>query len=255
MAREVRKPSSGIRWQLWLGLALLGAVGVSTAVAALQVQRFVTTDPQFVLSRERADALTVEGAAHASLSRIRRVFEPDFGRSVFSAPIAERRRRLLAIDWVEDASVSRVWPDRLVVRVRERTPVAFVSTRTGVLLIDSYGVLLEPPPQARFTFPVLGGIREEQSEEERRGRVKSLLRLQAELGDLAKDISEVNASEPDNLRLVAQVDKRAVELILGDANYARRYRNFLSHYPEIRKRSPGAKVFDLRLDDRITATE
>ena len=31
---------------------------------------------------------------------------------------------------------------------------------TRVLLIDSDGVLLEPPPQARFSFPVLGGITE-----------------------------------------------------------------------------------------------
>ena len=31
------------------------------------------------------------------------------------------------------------------------------------------------------------------------------------------------------------------------------YRNFINHYPEIRKRSPEAGAFDLRLDDRITA--
>jgi hypothetical protein len=44
-------------------------------------------------------------------------------------------------------------------------------------------------------------------------------------------------------------------LILGDGNYARRYQNFLSHYPEIRKRSAEVKTFDLRLDDRITAKD
>ena len=38
-------------------------------------------------------------------------------------------------------------------------------------------------------------------------------------------------------------------------NFARRYQNFLSNYPEIRKRSPGVKIFDLRLDDRITVKE
>jgi hypothetical protein len=65
----------------------------------------------------------------------------------------------------------------------------------------------------------------------------------------------VNVADTENIRIVAQVEQRALELILGDANYARRYQNFLSHYPEIRKRSPEVKTFDLRLDDRITAKD
>ena len=84
------------------------------------------TDPQFTLSRDRPDALTIEGLNYASRAKVQRVFAEDFDHSVFSVPLDERRRRLLAIDWVEDASVSRIWPDRLVVRIRERQPVAFV---------------------------------------------------------------------------------------------------------------------------------
>ena len=67
---------------------------------------------------------------YASRSKVQRVFADDFDRSIFAVPLDERRRRLLAIDWVEDASVSRVWPDRLVVRIRERKPVAFVFFRS-----------------------------------------------------------------------------------------------------------------------------
>jgi hypothetical protein len=51
------------------------------------------------------------------------------------------------------------------------------------------------------------------------------------------------------------MEGRAVELMLGDTNFGRRYQNFLNHYPEIAKRSPDVKTFDLRLDDRITAKE
>ena len=93
--------------------------------------------------------------------------------------------------------------------------------RSGVLLIDSHGILLEPPPQAQFTFPVLSGVREDETEAQRRERVRVLLRVQDELGYLAKDVSEVNATDPDNVRIVAQVDNHALELILGDSNFAR----------------------------------
>jgi hypothetical protein len=70
-----------------------------------------------------------------------------------------------------------------------------------------------------------------------------------------KDVSEVNAADPGNIRIVAQLDGRVLELILGEDNLGSRYRNFLKHYPEIRRRSPEVRMFDLRLDDRITARE
>jgi cell division protein FtsQ len=250
---------SGIRWRLWGGILLLGLVGVSTAMGALRIRHFALTDPQFRLSRSHQDSLTVQGLKYASRWKVQRVFAADFDRSVFSVPLAERRRRLLAIDWVEDASVSRLWPDRLVVRIQERRPVAFVYFRTGVTLIDANGVLLDiPGPKGapvQFAFPVLSGVREDEGEELRRERVRCLLRMQEDLGPLAKDISELNASDPENLRLVAHVESRAIELIMGNDNFARRYQNFLNHYPEIKRRSPEVKTFDLRLDDRITTKD
>jgi cell division protein FtsQ len=240
---------------MWAGIVLAGAVCVSTAMAALKVRQFALADPQFKLLRDKPDALTINGLRHASRAKVQRVFSADFGHSIFAVPIEERRRRLLAIDWVEDASVLRIWPDRLSVQIRERRPVAFVFLRSGVLLIDSQGVLLDPPPQAQFTFPVLSGVREDEADEQRHDRVRAMLRVQEDLGYLAKDISEVNVADVENIRIVAQVEQRALELMIGDANFARRFQNFLNHYPEIRKRSPDVRTFDLRLDDRITAKE
>jgi hypothetical protein len=51
------------------------------------------------------------------------------------------------------------------------------------------------------------------------------------------------------------MDRRTVELIMGDNSFGRRFQNFLSHYAEIEKHSPNATKFDLRLDDRITAED
>jgi len=255
MARESKKTATRVNWRLMFGLAVLGAICVSTALAGYKVRQYVITDPQFMLSRDRKDSFTIQGIHYASRSKVQRVFAADFHRSIFRIPLAERRRRLLAVDWIEEASVSRIWPDRLVVRLREREPVAFVFFRSGVLLIDAHGVLLDPPPQAHFAFPVLSGIREDEPEEKRAQHVGTFLSVLEELGYLAKDISEVDASDDDNIRSVAQVDHRAVVLTMGDGNFARRYQNFLNHYAEIRKRSPLAKAFDLRLDDRITVKD
>jgi hypothetical protein len=122
-----------------------------------------------------------------------------------------------------------------------------------VLLIDAEGVLLEPPAQSRFTFPVLAGVTEDQTEIERRQRVNAMLRLLDDLGELGKDISEVNAADSQNLIIVTRVEGHALELVMGNQNYAARMQNFQDHYPEIRRHSANVRAFDLRLDDRITA--
>lgn len=255
MAREAKKSGGGIRWRLWLGGALLLAAAVSTGLAARKVGRYAATDPQFRLSRSRKGALALEGIQYASRYKIQRVFAGDFERSIFSVPLEERRRRLLAVDWVEDASISRVWPDRLVVRIRERKPVAFVPIGSTVMLVDAYGTLLDPPPQSQFSFPVLRGISDLDSDSRRQDRVDTFLSVLEDMGYLAKDVSEMDVSDPENIRIVAQVQHRAVGLELGDGNFGRRYQNFLAHYDEISKQSPGVRRFDLRLDDRITAKD
>lgn len=263
MAREARK--TRFHWRFWLRAALWLGVGASVALAAREVRRFSVTDPHFVLAGppppgENTSAFTVEGIRHASRDRIVQVFRSDFGRSVFAVPLGERRRRLLAVDWVADASVSRIWPNRLAVRIRERTPVAFASLPqpgfgSRIALIDADGVILEKPPRSKFSFPILTGLSEQQGERERGARVKLFLRLKQELGPMAQPVSEVDLASPDNLKITLPVEGTAVELHLGDRNLAWRCRNFLNHYAEIRKRSPQAAVFDLRLDDRITAKE
>jgi cell division protein FtsQ len=253
MAREAKKTARGFNWRLWVVIVALGLAGVSIAAAGFKVRQYVLTDPQFVFSSNQPGALTIQGLDYTPETKVLRVFFWDFDHSVFSIPLEERRRRLLAIDWVEDASVSRIWPDRLLVRIRERKPVAFVLFHSGVMLIDAHGVLLEQPPQAHFAFPVLSGVRQDETEDQRREQVRALLRFQEDMGYMAKDVSEVNTADPENIRIVAQVENRAVELMMGNGNFAERYQNFLAHYPEIGKRSPNVKTFDLRLDGQVTA--
>jgi len=259
MARA--EQTKGIRWRLWLNLALVGLALAVVIFAFRQVRRFVNTDPRFTLANpeDRSAGLTMDGVVHASRYRVLATFTPDFGRSVFLSPISERRRRLLAIDWVQDASIARIWPNRMAVHIKERKPVAFVNLPapggrgSRVLLIDAEGVLLEQPAQSHFAFPVLSGITDEQTEAERRLRVQAMTRLLDELGSLGKNISEVNAAAPENLVVVTQVEGVAVELVMGNQKFSQRMQNFLEHYPEIRRHSITARAFDLRLDDRITA--
>jgi cell division protein FtsQ len=266
MAKEARR--APINWRLWTRAGVWTLLAASTVMAARAVTRFAYSDPHFTLDRDAGVAakstdFTILGLERASRSRVLRVFENDFGANVFQIPIDERRRKLLAVDWVERASVSRIWPNRLVVRIWERQPVAFVNlTPAGtrnqtsrLSLIDAYGVILDRPEKLNFSSPIVSGVSESQTERERQQRVHHYMRLMDELGPLGKQVAEVDVRQAENLTIGMEIEGREIELVMGDRNFKRRLGDFLDHYAEIHKRSPGATSFDLRLDDRITTKE
>ena len=222
-----------------------------------RLEQFLIRDPRFALAGVDGDTAAVEilGAAHASRSQIERVFSIDLGRSVYLLPLADRRDALRTVDWVKDASIARLWPNRVVVRVEERKPVAFLTLGPSrFALIDEDGVILPRAPD-RFALPVLTGVRASDSLADRRDRVHRMLRLTRDLGDEARNISEIDVSDRDNLKVTAPQSGHMVTLLLGDRNFGLRYQNFLNHFNEIKRRLPDAATLDLRLEDRITVVD
>jgi len=224
--------------------------------AFYRVEQFLTRDSRFTLSAaDDTPTLEIMGASHASRRSIEAVFAEDQGRSVYLMPLGSRRDTLRTVDWVRDASVARVWPNRVIVRVSERMPVAFVTLSSRrFALIDDDGVIL-PPAKDHFTLPVLTGVRAADPLPVRRERVHRMLGLIADLAGAGGNISEIDVSDRDNLKVSLPYEGRVLTLLLGDHNFAARYTNFMSHYQEIQKRLPGAAILDLRLEDRITVVE
>jgi cell division protein FtsQ len=264
-ARPPQRTSGGPRLRMRFSTPRVVAAGIVLVLLLLalvaffnRLERFLIRDPRFALGGSEdsgAAAVEITGANHASPGAIEAVFAEDRARSVYVIPLSARRTTLQTVDWVKDASVARLWPNRLVVQVSEREPVAFVPLRRARYgLIDADGVIL-PLAAGDFALPVLTGVRASDPLAERRDRVRRMLRLTAALGDTARDISEIDVSDRDNLKISQPYEGRVLTLLLGDRDFARRYRNFLDHYEEIRRRLPGATTLDLRLEDRITVVE
>ncbi len=73
------------------------------------------------------------------------VFGEDIGRNIFFVPLAERRKQLEQIPWIEHATVMRLLPDQIRIAIVERQPVAFVRHGQQIGLVDANGVLLNMP--------------------------------------------------------------------------------------------------------------
>ena len=236
-----------------MGVTLFLAVSLYTFH---RLEQFLIRDSRFAMGgpdgSAEASTLEIQGAEHASRRSIESVFAEDMGRSVYLLPLADRRATLQTVNWVKDASVARLWPNRVVVRVTERQPVAFLTlgpSRFG--LIDADGVILPQSP-GRFHLPVLTGVHPRDPMPERRARVQRMLHLLHELGGMADKVSEIDVSDRDNLKVTQPYEGRMVTLLLGDQDFGVRYQNFVSHYGEIKQKLPSATALDLRLEDRIT---
>ena len=255
-------------WRAWLRYSSYSAAVLLLLASAMflyaRVDQLLAGDPRFKLAEPSVNgestALRIVGALHTPQAEILKVFSADFGRSIYLLPLEQRRRALLEIDWVRDATISRLWPDRLEVRIVERKPVAFIRLPSAanpaagsVALVDAEGVILSQPARAEFTLPAISGIRPQQSQSTRRERVAIALRLISELGGLADQLSEIDVGDPENVQVVLQASGRVVSLQLGSRNFLSRVQNFLRYFEAMEQQRPEAAAFDLRLDDRITA--
>lgn len=260
--QTLRKARGIARVAFWI--CLLSAFLAGGIYAAQRIEQFFIHDPHFLLAApedygQESPNLQIEGVQYASRAQILRMFAPDLGRSLYLFPMADRRRGLLKINWIQDASIVRVWPNHVTVRVHERQPAAFVAIPFGPMsryaLIDAAGVILEPPARARFNLPVLTGVSLSENEAARSRAVRRMQGLMRDLGPLASRVSEVDAGDLDNLKVRLQMQNQMALLYLGDGNFASRLRMFLDNYQDIQTRKPGVSTFDLRIDENITAIE
>ncbi len=252
---EVRRSKPGgrtlarLQWLLVV-VAAAGALGY----AGYRTVLFGLHDPRFALKESR---LEIIGVNYASRQQVLEKFAGDIGRSIFRVPLERRRAMLEEICWVESAAVARVWPDRLRVTLRERTPVAFLRTVAGLALIDAQGVILERPSRASFTFPVLSGFSESDLIEARRQRMRLYLAMMQELdsegASHSLDISEVDLADPEDARVIVTAPDSGGSVLvhLGNTRFLDRYRTYLAHIRQWQQQFDKIHSVDLRYERQI----
>ena len=102
--------------------------------------------------------------------------EPGAGLAQFDLTAA--RAALEAQSWVEHAQVIRLWPDRLVVRLEERTPFALWQEGGEHRVIDKSGVVIQAADPAAFAdLPRVVGL----GAERQAAQIVTLLRAYPEI--------------------------------------------------------------------------
>lgn len=229
-----------------ISLAILVACG---AVAAL-LYNYGTGSWRFRI--DSSDNLEIEGVQNVTRAQVMEVFGGDIGRNIFYVPLAERKKQLEEIPWVESAAVMRLLPNRIKVQITERTPVAFVSLGAKVSLIDASGVIMEMPPRAgkKYSFPVIVATEESEPFSTRAVRMKTYMRLVHELDSggahYSQALSEVDLSDPEDVKATVTDPDGTVLIHLGDDQFLQRYKIYLAYVGQWRAQFAKLNSVDLR---------
>jgi cell division protein FtsQ len=218
---------------------------------------------------QSSDAVEIAGVRNASRAHVMEVAGADIGRNIFFVPLDERKKQLEQIPWVEEATVMRLLPNRESVTIRERTPVAFAQIGSRISLIDANGVVMGMPAdrKIKYSFPVIRGIADTEPLSSRAAAMKIYNRLVGELGategestaltgsiqgtNYVKQLSEVDLSDPENVKVTANDPGGTMVVHLGAQDFLPRYKLYVTHIAEWRQQFQNVQSVDLRYEGQV----
>lgn len=204
---------------------------------------------------DSSDNIDVGGMENVTKAQIMEVMGADIGRNIFFIPLAQQKAQLEQIPWVESASVMRFVPNRLRVEIHERTPVAFARVGPRIFLIDAGGSLMELPQKRKYSFPVILGMNPGEPLSTRIPRMKAYNALVRDLDSggagYAQDLSEVDLSDLENIKVRVNDPQGDVEVELGSTDFLRRYKTYVSHVQEWRQQFQKLESVNLRYDNQV----
>ena len=246
-----RKAANRLKYALLAAMVL-----VLVATAVVMVAQYGRHSWRFSL--DSSDQIQLSGNRYVSRGQVLDIFGGDISRNLFSIPLDVRKRQLEQIPWVQSATVMRLLPNRLRVNLQERTPVAFVQLGDQVKLIDATGAFMDTPPGANYSFPVILGFNGAEPLSVRAARMRIHQTLVHELdsggANYSRDLSEVDPSDPDDVKVTVTDAQGEILIHLGSAHFLDRYNIFVAHVQDWRQRFHKLDSVDLRYDPQVIVT-
>ena len=250
-ARRSPLPKKTAAKILWVLLAIVVA-GVG-AFAAKELYRYGQQSWRFRLNS--SDEIELSGLSNVTRAQVMEVMRDDLAKNVFSIPLSERQKQLQQIPWVESASVMRFAPNRIKIQIKERTPVAFAQIGSKILLADAGGVLMDLSSKKKYSFPVILGMGASEPLSTRAAQMKIYNQLMGELDSggtrYSQDLSEVDLSDPDDVKILTNDPDGEVLVHMGSSNYLDRYKTYVAGLRGWRQQFPMLDSVDLRYDRQI----
>ncbi len=224
--------SAGGGWWLWQsGWAARTAERLKWTLIAASVEMNFTVQEVLVVGRwetSKADLLAAVGVAR--------------GAPILAFDLGAARRRVEALPWISRASVERILPDTVLLRVVERRPLALWQNRGRFALIDDEGAVILKQGLERFSdLPLVVG----EDAPAHAADILQILKTQPQMMLRVKAAVRVGGRRW-NVRLDNGIDVR-----LPEENAASAWARLAEYQRTHRVLAPEVRVLDLRLPGRL----
>jgi cell division protein FtsQ len=256
---EIRRKKFGGKSASFYRRALVfGVAATALVTAAALAGDFLYHSPQVALLKP--EQVELAGNHIVTRDAVLQQFARDRGHSVLSIPLDARRSALEELSWVESASVQRILPNHLRVEITERTPIAFLRNGTELALIDAHGVILDRPRGENFQFPIVTGLSDNMSREERGRRMQTYQDFVKDI-DLVRAassdrVSEIDLSNPKDLRAVmtgisSANQSQAVTIQFGQSDFAGKFRLVVDNFAQWQASNGRVRSIDLQYSRQV----
>jgi cell division protein FtsQ len=156
-------------------------------------------------------AVKIDGNHMTSREQIGALSRVDIHSNLLAINVVQVQSLLESHPWIAKAEVIRDWPNRLLIQVKERNPVALLNRETGLFYLDSDGrIIAAANPAQELDFPVITGLENFPFSTAGAAQIPQPLQLVVDLLKLAnknnpilpqQNISEIHIAEKGELIL------------------------------------------------------
>lgn len=160
---------------------------------------------------------------HINQQALQELITSQVSGSFFNFSVAKIKNEVLKLAWVESVNVSRSWPDKIIISVTERTPVARWNDNE---LLSSEAKIFAPAVETiPQDLPVFHGPENQAGE-----ALENYKQINALLEPLKLSIAQVNLDNSKNWQIILN---NGIKLTLGNTSVMERAKLFATSYPNV----------------------
>jgi cell division protein FtsQ len=202
-------------------------------------------------------AVKINGNHMTSKEQIATLSKVDIHSNLLAINVQQVQSLLESHPWIAKAEVIRDWPNRLLINLKEKKPVALLNRETGLFYLDRQGqIIAAASPSQELDFPVITGLENFPFNTSQAAQIPVSLQDVFELLKLAnrnnpilpeQNISEIHITA--DRKIILYLLERAFPIYLGtEGKISTRYYRLVKVLKDLYKTREFSEVSYIRMD-------
>jgi len=246
------KRTAGKQHKLLINILLLFVLLLGLGFSAKHIYKGLCLNDFFQITAVKISGNLMTSKEHiATLSRV------DIHSNLLAINVPQVQSLLESHPWIEQAEVIRDWPNRLLINLKEKNPVALLSRESGLFYLDKKGqIIAAASPSQELDFPVITGLENFPFNTSQSAQIPPSLQNAFELLKLTNRnnpiLSEQNISEihiTADGEMILYLLERTFPIYLGtEGKISTRYYRLVKVLKDLYKTREFSEVSYIRLD-------